>query len=678
MKKTLLSLILMLMSWAPSSHAQQTMTPEILWSLKRVSGPAVSPDGRSFVFGLREYDVAANSGSTDLYILSVSGGEPTRITDMAGTEFNVLWRPDGEKIGFLSANSGSVQLWEMEPDGSNLRRISDIEGGIDNFSYSPDGSHVAFTRDVKLDRTPNEIYPDLPAANARIIDELNYRHWDTWHDYTFRHLHIATYDNRSVGEPIDIMPDERFDTPLKPFGGGEQIAWTTDGGAIAYSCKKKSGTEYAVSTNADIYLYDLSSGETTNLTDGMMGYDLEPAFSPDGRFMSWLSMERDGYEADRNRLFVLDLRSRSARELSMGFDQDAGGASWSPDSRAIYFTSDVKGTVQIYAVDVASTTVRQVTEGVHNYGAFGIAGEGSGMTLVASRMSMSAPTDIYRVDPTNGTATHLTFANQDVLSRLELGEVRERWTATTDGKQLHSWVIYPPNFDPSRQYPALLYCKGGPQGPLSQSFSYRWNFQIMAANGYVVVAPNRRGSSSFGQAWEEEISGDWGGQAMADLLAAIDDVAREPYVDESRLGAVGASFGGYAVFWLAGNHDGRFKAFIAHDGVFNFESMYGHTEEMFFVNFDFGGPYWKNSKSYDLYSPHRYVDNWDTPILIVQGGRDYRVPESESMQAFTAAQLKGVPSRLLYFPDENHWVLSAQNGILWQREFFGWLSRWLM
>jgi dipeptidyl aminopeptidase/acylaminoacyl peptidase len=473
------------------------------------------------------------------------------------------------------------------------------------------------------------------------------------------------------------MPGERFDSPLKPFGGAEQIAWSSDGRQIAYSCKKKSGTEYAVSTNSDVYLYDLTTAETTNLTEGMMGYDLEPSFSPDGRHMAWLSMERDGYEADRNRLFVLDLQSRQSRQLTQGFDQDVSGATWAPDSRTIYFTSDVQGTVQLYEMDVASSTVRQITEGVHNYGGFGITGSGSDLSLVASRMSMSAPTDIYRVDPDDGAATQLTSANHDILGDLELGEVRERWTTTTDGKQLHSWVIYPPNFDPTQQYPALLYCKGGPQGPLSQSFSYRWNFQIMAANGYVVVAPNRRGSSSFGQEWEEQISGDWGGQAMADLLSAIDDVAREPYVDQNRLGAVGASFGGYAVFWLAGNHNGRFNTFISHDGVFNFESMYGSTEEMFFVNFDFGGPYWENSNSYRLFSPHLFVNNWDTPIMIVQGGQDFRVPESESMQAFTAAQLKGVQSRLLYFPEENHWVLSTQNGILWQREFFGWLERYL-
>jgi dipeptidyl aminopeptidase/acylaminoacyl peptidase len=642
-----------------------------------VSGPAVSPDGASVVYGIRVYDIEANRGSTDLYIMSVDGGEPTRLTDTPGSEFNVTWRPDGRRIGFLATRSGAVQLWEMNPDGSGVRQVTDVEGGIDNFSYAPTGTHVAFTKDVKLDRTPNEIYTDLPAANARIIDALNYRHWDSWHDYTYRHLFVATYREGAIVTPIDVMPGERFDTPLKPFGGGEQIAWSADGSSIAYSCKKLNGTEYAVSTNSDVYLYDLNTETTTNLTEGMPGYDMEPTFSPDGSLMAWLSMARDGYEADRNRLFVLDLESRRTRELSVGFDQDAGGVSWAPDSRTIYFTSDVRGTVQLYALDIESGTIRKITNGVHNYGGYQVAADGSDVSLIASRMSMSAPTDIYRVDPISGEAVQLTFANEDILSGLRLGEVRERWTPTTDGQQVHSWVIYPPDFDPNLQYPALLYCKGGPQGPLSQSFSYRWNFQIMAANGYVVVAPNRRGSSSFGQEWEEQISGDWGGQAMADLLSAIDDVADEPYIDLNRLGAVGASFGGYAVFWLAGNHNGRFKAFISHDGVFNFESMYGSTEEMFFVNFDLGGPYWENSHSYRLFSPHLFVSNWDTPILIIHGGQDFRVPEAESMQAFTAAQLKGVPSRLLYFPEENHWVLSAQNGILWQREFFGWLERYL-
>jgi dipeptidyl aminopeptidase/acylaminoacyl peptidase len=681
--KKIISVIAAITLCVPNpSFAQDRLTPELLWQLKRVSGPAVSPDGSRFVYGIREYDLEENRGSTDLWIMPIDGGSPEQLTDTPASEFNYTWRPDGRRIGFLSSQSGSAQLWEMNPDGSGVAQVTDISGGIGNFSYSPDGGHVAFTRAVKLDETPDEIHPDLPLANARIIDELMYRHWDTWHDYTYSHLFVAEYSDGRVGEPIDIMPRERYDTPLSPFGGGEQIGWSADGRAIAYTSKKVSGAAYAVSTNSEIYVYDLASGSTTNLTEGMMGYDTEPRFSPDGRYIAWLSMERDGYEADRSRLFVRDLAGGNPRELTVGFDQDAHGPEWGADGRSIYFTSDIRGTVQLYVASVSEgqasgSTIRKITDGVHNYGGFGLADGSAGTGIIASRTSMSAPADIYSVDPTSGDATQLTFANTDILDRITLGRVEERIVRTTDHKDMPAWVIYPPDFDPSRQYPALLYAKGGPQGAMSQSFSYRWNFQIMAANGYIVIAPQRRGSSSLGQEWEEQISGDWGGQAMQDLLSAIDELAREPYVDADRLGAVGASFGGYSVFWLAGNHAGRFKAFISHDGVFNLESMYGSTEEMFFVNFDMGGPYWENADSYRRFSPHLFAESWDTPILIVQGGQDFRVPASESMQAFTVAQLKGIPSRLLYFPEENHWVLSAQNGILWQRTFFDWLDRYL-
>jgi dipeptidyl aminopeptidase/acylaminoacyl peptidase len=682
-KKRIISVIAGAMLWVPSpSSAQDRLTPELLWQLKRVSGPAVSPDGSQFVYGIRQYDIEANRGSTDLWIMSVEGGSPQQLTNTPASEFNYTWRPDGRRIGFLSSQSGSAQLWEMNPDGSGVRQVTDIDGGIGNFSYSPDSGHIAFTRAVMLDETANEIHPDLPLANARIIDELMYRHWDTWHDYTYSHLFVAAYSDGGVGEPIDVMPGERHDTPLSPFGGGEQIGWSADGSKIAYTSKKMTGAAYAVSTNSEIYVYDLESRSTTNLTDGMMGYDTEPRFSPDGRQIAWLSMERDGYEADRNRLFVQELAGGTPRELTVGFDQDVHSPEWGADGQSIYFTSDVRGTVQFYVTSVpggqtSAGQIRKITDGVHNYGGFGLTNSAGGTGIIASRTSMSAPADIYSVDPTTGAATQLTFANSDILDRITMGRVEERIVRTTDHEEMPTWVIYPPGFDPDRQYPTLLYAKGGPQGAMSQSFSYRWNFQIMAANGYIIIAPQRRGASSLGQEWEEQISGDWGGQAMQDLLNAIDDLAREPYVDADRLGAVGASFGGYSVFWLAGNHAGRFKAFISHDGVFNLESMYGSTEEMFFVNFDMGGPYWENADSYRRFSPHLFVGSWDTPILIVQGGQDFRVPESESMQAFTAAQLRGIPSRLLYFPEENHWVLSAQNGILWQRTFFDWLDRYL-
>ncbi len=657
--------------------AQDVMTPELLWKLKRVSAPAVSPDGNSLVYGVRTYDVKANKGDTDLFVLDVAGGHPVQLTDMKGSESSATWRPDGQWIGFLSSKGGSAQLWEVTADGRKLRQVTDLEGGISNFRYSPDGTHISFTSDVKLDKTVNDIYPDLPEADARIMDGLLYRHWDSWHDYSYSHLFVTPYKNGWVGEPVDLMKGERFDTPLNPFGGVEQIAWSPDGRKIAYTTKQVLGTDYTVSTNSDIYVVDLDSGETTNLTMGMMGYDVEPVFSPDGGRIAWLSMERDGYEADRNRLFVHDFSTNARIELTAEYDNDSHSPVWTADGESILFTSETWGTVQIFAVDAGGGPVRQVTDGVFDYVSLDVARLGDEQTLVAARRSMSSPTEIYRVDPETGDAEQLTFANREVLAGVELGRVEKRMIPATDGKEILAWVIYPPGFDPSRRYPALLYAQGGPQGTVSQFFSYRWNFQLMAAHGYIIVAPNRRGVPSFGQEWKEQISGDWGGQAMQDLLSSIDHVAAEPYVDETRLGAIGASYGGYSVYWLAGNHDGRFRTFVAHAGVFNLESMYGATEEIFFVNFDLGGPYWENPAGYEQFSPHRFVQNWDTPILVIHGEKDFRVPITEGMQAFTSAQLKGIESRFLYFPKEGHWILSPQNGILWHRVFFDWLGRYL-
>lgn len=658
-------------------NAQQVMTPELLWKLRRVSAPAVSPDGQRLVFGITTYDVAANSGDTDLFLIDVRGGEPVQLTDMKGSESSATWRPDGQWIGFLSSKGGSTQLWEVKADGRKMRQVTDVEGGIANFLYSPAGTHISFTADVKLDQTVNDLYPDLPEADARIMDGLMYRHWDSWHDYAYSHLFVAPYEDGWVGEPVDLMKGEQFDTPLNPFGGVEQIGWSPDGLRIAYTAKKSQGTAYTVSTNSDIYVVDLESGETVNLTEGMMGYDVGPVFSPDGGRIAWLSMERDGYEADRNRLFVHDFASGASVELTAEYDNDAHSPVWAPGGDTIFFTSDSWGTVQIFAVPARGGDVRRVTEGVFDYVSLDVAKLGDEQTLVASRRSMSSPNEIYRVDPETGEAEQITFANRDILAGVELGRVEKRMVEATDGGQILTWVIYPPGFDPSRRYPALLYAQGGPQGTVSQFFSYRWNFQLMAAHGYIVVAPNRRGVPSFGQEWKEQISGDWGGQAMQDLLSSIDAVAAEPYVDENRLGAIGASFGGYTVYWLAGNHEGRFRTLVAHAGVFNLESMYGATEEMFFVNFDLGGAYWDRPSGYEAFSPHRFVQNWDTPILVIHGEKDFRVPIGEGMQAFTAAQLKGIESRFLYFPEEGHWILSPQNGILWHRVFFDWLGRYL-
>lgn len=658
---------------------QDVMTPERLWELKRISSPAVSPDGTSFVYGVRSYDVEANRGNTDLWLRPVAGGPAVRLTDTEESEGGVAWRPDGEWIGYLASTDDGRQWHEIRPDGSGSRQVTAVPGGISNFQYSPDGRRISFTAMVKLDPTPNELYPDLPLAEARIADDLMYRHWDSWHEYDYSHLFVATYEDGAIGDPHDLMPGERFDTPLSPFGGGEQIAWSPDGTRIVYTAKKLSGVEYAVSTNSDLYLVDLDQGTTVNLTAGMEGYDLQPVFSPDGGRIAWLSMRRNGYEADRNRLLSMELETGEWRDLSEKYADDLDGPVWSPDGSDLWVTGPSRGTVQVFEASTTGDGVRQVTEGVHDYTSITPATFDGQTVLLATRRSMSAPVDIFRLDPVSGEAVALTDENSALLAGMTLGKVEERIITAKDGKEILTWVIYPPDFDPSRRWPVLLYAKGGPQGPMSQSFSYRWNFQLMAANGYVVVAPNRRGTSGFGQAWEEAISEDWGGGAMDDLLRAIDDVAAEPWADENRLGAIGASYGGYSVFWLAGNHEKRFKTFVAHAGVFNLESMYGATEELFFVNFDLGGPYWETPRpaSYDLHSPHKFVQNWDTPILIIHGQQDFRVPVTEGMQAFTAAKLKGLDARLLYYPDEGHWILSPQNGVLWHRIFFDWLGRTL-
>ena len=662
---------------ADAAFAQERMTPERLWELRRISAPFVSPSGEHVAFTLTEYDVPQNRGRTDLHVVPVAGGEPRRLTDI-GRVSGPQWRPDGQRIGFLAPHEGDTQLWEIRPDGTDLRQVSAIAGGVANFRYAPGGAHVSFTRRVRVDPPVTEVHPDLSGANAKVLDTLMYRHWDRWHDGRYSHLFVAEYRDGALGAVTAVMPpDARFDTPLPPFGGVEQINWSPDGTRLAYTAKKIAGADAAQSTNSDVYLYDLKTAEIRNLTRGNPGYDVEPVFSPDGRYVAWLSMERDGYEADRNRLIVHELGTGTSRELTVGFDLDAHSPAWAPDGTRLFFTSETRGTVQIYEAPLQGS-IRQVTDGVHDYGGFAVAHPAQRSVLVASRMSMSAPADLYRIDPRSGEATPLTAVNADRLRTVTMGRVERRIVKATDGAEIHTWVIYPPDFDPSRRYPALLYAQGGPQSALSQFFSYRWNFQTLAAPGYIIVAPNRRGVPGFGQQFKEAISGDWGGQAMQDLLSAIDDVAREPYVDRSRLGAIGPSFGGFSVFWLAGHHGKRFRTFVAHAGVFNFESMYGTTEELFFVNWDIGGPYWKEPRppSY-RFSPHLAVDRWDTPMLVVHGELDFRVPVTEGMQAFQALQVKGIESRFLYFPQEGHWILTPHNGILWHRVVFDWLARHL-
>ncbi|MBN3036225.1 MAG: S9 family peptidase [Bacteroidales bacterium] len=652
------------------------MTPEVLWSFGRISDFDVSPDQSRILFGVTYYDIPQNKGNCDLYTIAADGADFSRITYTGTSEYNALWRPDGQKIGFLFAGQGGMQVWEANPDGSDRKQISDFELDINGFKYSPDMKRIAFIAEVKSDTTARDIYPDLDKANGKVINDLMYRHWDTWVE-SVSHIFIADYDGQSLSNVKDIMAGESYDSPLKPFGGMEEINWSPDGRWLAYTCQKMSGKDYAHSTNSDIYLYDLSDGSTDHISQGMMGYDKAPVFSPDGKKIAWESMEREGYESDKNRLIVMEIDNGNRQDLTATFDQDVHGLAWDETGETIYFTSGWHGTVEIYAASTTSGIIRKITSGIHNY--LGL--QPSGSKIIATRQSMSMPTEIFSVNIENGEAVQLTRVNEDILSQLTMGNVEKRWILTTDNKEMLTWIIYPPHFDPAQKYPALLYCQGGPQSMVGQFWSYRWNFQMMAANGYIVVAPNRRGVPGFGSEWNEQISGDYGGQNMKDCLSAIDEMKKEPFIDENSLGAVGASYGGFSVYWLAGNHQKRFKAFIAHDGMFNLESQYLETEEMWFVNWDLGGPFWEteNQTAMRSYanSPHRFVKNWDTPILIIHSEKDYRITYTQGMSAFNAAVILGIPAEFLYFPDENHWVLKPQNGILWQRRFFNWLDQWL-
>ena len=648
------------------------MTPEVLWSFGRVGSMSVSPDNQTILYRIAYYDIPQNKGNADLYTISVDGSNLIQITKTNKGEYSSGWRPDGKKISFMYGG----QLWEMNPDGSDRNQITFVDGGITAYKYSPDMTKLLYTKEVKVAQDVHDMHPDLPLATGRLENDLMYRHWDKWVD-TYSHVFYADYDGTKIWNDKDINKGELFQTPLKPWGGIEQVDWTTDSKTIAYTCKKLYGKAATLSTNSDIYFYNLESGKTKNMTKGMMGFDIAPVFSPDGNYMAWESMEREGFESDKNRLYIMNLKTGDLTYATENFDQNVGSITWTPDSKEIYFNSDWHGAFQIYKFTLSTGEIKQITKGMQDYRGVALAGD----KIIAPKQTMSLPTELFAINPENGEAKQITFTNKDLLDQLSMGEVEERWIKTDDNKDLQVFVIYPPNFDPDKKYPTILYCKGGPQGPLSQSFHYRWNYQIMVANDYIIVAPARRGVSGFGQAWQEQISGDYHGKSMQDYLNAIDAMAKEPFVDEDRLGAIGASAGGWAVYYLAGNHEGRFKAFIAHDGIFNEEAQYLETEEMWFENWDKGGPFWeKNNKiAKDVYahSPHKFVNKWDTPILCIHGELDYRVVVTQGMTAFNAAILMDVPAEYLYFPDENHWVLQPQNGILWQRTFFNWLDRWL-
>ncbi|MDR1591954.1 MAG: S9 family peptidase [Prevotellaceae bacterium] len=657
--------------------SNRRITPEALWAFGRLNDMQVSPDGTKILYGVTYFCVPENKSNRDLFVINSDGTDNRQITATPIGEHAAKWVKGGEKIAFLSAESGEMQLWEMNVDGSNRVQISTREGGISDFLYSPDNSQVLFIADVKYGERTVDVYPDLDKASGIIVDDLMYKHWDEWVT-AIPHPFLADSNGSELSNERDLLEDEPFECPMKPFGGIEQVTFSPDGKTIAYVCRRKVGLEYALSTNSDIYLYDIATGTTVkNLTDGMMGYDINPSFSPDGTLLAFQSMERDGCESDKNRLFVLNLVTGERTDLSAGWDQSTESFIWSKDGKQIYLISCQHAVTQIYRADVAAKTFSKITDGQHDYESVALTDKG----LAGVRHSMSMPNEIYTIDEQSGLQTPLTFENKHILDQLEMGRVEERWIPTTDGKQMLVWVVYPPEFDPKKKYPTLLYCQGGPQSPVSQFWSYRWNLQIMAANDYIIVAPNRRGLYGFGQEWLEQISKDYGGQNMRDYLSAIDAVAKEPYVDSDHLGCVGASYGGFSVYWLAGHHNKRFKAFIAHDGMFNLEQQFLETEEMWFVNWDIGGAYWdkNNIAAQRTYasSPHRFVDKWDAPILVIHGEKDYRILASQGMAAFNAAKLRGVPAEMLIFPDENHWVLKPQNGILWQRTFFRWLDRWL-
>ena len=616
--------------------AQNTMSPELLWKLGRLTALGISKDGKNIVYKVTTPSIEENKSDSKFYTIPINGGFSTE--------------------------------------------VKDTKGLLKDKNSSPDGKYVVYDEEVKIDKVHGkDFYPELEKSNVQIYNGLDYRHWDKWNEGKFNHVFYKENKEGAVG--IDILKDENFDSPQKPFGGDEDYIWSPDSKSILYVCKKKSGTAYAISTNTDIYEYNLETEKTTNRTEDNLGYDTNPAFSPTGN-LTWLQMKRDGYEADKNDIIV-SFKGMNIN-LTANWDGTVESFLWSPDGKKVYFQAPIDGTLQLFEVDFPGLTkklpvVTQLTNG--DFDVSGLVGL-SGENIILTRTDMNHAAEIYSFDLMKKTWLQLTKINDEFYSKLSMSKTERRYVTTTDGKKMLVWVVLPPNFDASKKYPTLLYCQGGPQSALTQFYSFRWNLSLVAAQGYIVVAPNRRGMPGHGVAWNEQISKDWGGQVMDDYLSAIDDVAKENYVEKSRLGCVGASYGGYSAFYLAGIHNNRFKTFIAHDGVFNTQSMFGTTEEVFFNYWDFGGAYWEKDnavaqKTYTTFNPINYVDKWNTPILIIQGGNDFRVPIGQSQEAFQASQMRGIKSRLVYFPEENHWVLKPQNALVWQREFFKWLKETL-
>ena len=641
----------------------------------RVSDPKISPDGSKILYGVSYESVEENKSNLDLYTMNHDGTGAERLTKTAESENGYTWIEGGKKIAFMSKVDDKMQLWVMNADGSGRKAVSNVENGIQGFLFSPDESKVVMIGTVKYNRTAQDVYPDLPKATGRIIDDLMYKHWDEWVT-EIPHPLIGEFNGSEVSGVTDIMADEPYEAPMKPFGGIESFAWSPDSKKLVYVSRKKTGMAYAQSTNSDLYEYDLDSKQTKNLTEGMMGYDTCPAYSPDGKQIAWLSMEHDGYESDKNRIFVMDVATGTKTDLTTDWDYTADAICWNPNGKSIYFIAPKDGVTPIFSIDVASKAVNVVADGQFDYASLCPVGADALLTM---RHSMVQPNEVMMVK--GNEVKQLSNVNTELLGQLKMPTVEKRMVPTTDGKEMCTWVLYPADFDKTKKYPAILYCQGGPQSAVSQFFSYRWNLALMAAQGYIVIAPNRRGLPGFGTEWNAQISKDYGGQNMKDYFSAVDDMKKETYIDADHIGAVGASYGGFSVYWLAGHHDGRFAAFIAHAGIFNTEAQYLETEEMWFADWDLGGPFWAkdNAAAQNSFanSPHKFVDKWDTPILVTHGEYDFRILASQGMMAFNAARLRGVPAEMVIFPDENHWILKPQNAVLWQRVFFRWLDRWL-
>ncbi len=680
------------------------LTPEVMWKMGRAGSSSLSADGSRLLYTVTHYNMAENRGVTAVYVQEMASGAVHQLTDFASNNSSPAWSPDGSRIYFLSDRSGSSQVWVMDADGGNATLVTGKGGSegipdVEGFGISPDGKHIWWVQGVQpagVAIRSSDRYKDMDKSKARIYDDLMVRHWDYWDEGTYRHIFVGELGKGLVTSGRDIMPDAAWDAPLAPYFDMAEIAWNHAGTQLAYTCKPLTGTAYAVSTDSDIFIYDLATGRTQNIckpasrpagetaaAGDMPGYDKYPVWSPDDSKIAFRSMRRAGNESDKERLFVYDCRTGRMEDLTAEFDYNAMNVVWEGNDR-LWFIAPIEATHQICRVQVPSATaehpaaeVEVLTSGDHDINAFTMGGG----RIVAEMTQISMATEFFDVNPEDGRLTQISAINKPIYDHIRMGEVQKRWVKTTDGKQMLTWVVLPPDFDPAKKYPVLLYCQGGPQSVVSQFWSYRWNLELIASGGYVVVAPNRRGLPSFGQEWLDQISGDYSGQNIRDYLSAIDDVAAEPWADRDRMGCVGASYGGYSVYFLAGCHDKRFKAFIAHCGIFDFDSMYGETEELWFVNNDYGGPYWDktNATAQRSYanSPHRFVDRWDTPILIITGEKDYRIPYTQSLEAFTAARVRGIPARLVSFEDEAHQVFRPQNSLVWNREFFGWLDKYV-